>query len=488
MNLLEIKHLCVSFKHFSPVRKISLAVKSGEFVALVGDSGSGKSTVALSVLRLQENTRIGGEILFKGKNLLAWSEKDMRSIRGGKIGMIFQEPMTSLNPLHKAGKQILESLTLHTKNPSRKKVIELLKLVGLKDVSRVYEAYPHELSGGQRQRIMIAMALAGKPDLLIADEPTTALDVRVQAQILALLKQLQQKLGLAILFITHDLEIVRKMADRVYVMRSGHIVSTKIPPAKKLFYKPTLKEAADNLLDVQNLNVFYKNFQAGRDISFTIHEKETVSLVGESGSGKSSVAKALMRLVKADGQVCLNGQDVFSLSGKKLLRARQQMQLVFQDAASSLNPRMMIADIIAEGARLHREVAPEEIEETLTSVRLKPDILTRYPHEISGGQRTRVALARALILKPELLILDEVTSSLDIHTQEKLLQLLSQLQQEHHLSYLFISHDMRSVKIFSDRVLIMQNGRIIESGTTRKIFQTPQMPYTKSLIKSSFVD
>lgn len=494
MNLLEVKNLWVRFQKFSAVRGVSLALKVGEFVALVGNSGSGKSTIAHAILRLQKNVRYEGEIYFKRQNLLKLSEEKIRAFRGLKIAMIFQEPMNSLNPLHTVGKQILEALWLYGKPAEKNQVLKLLNLVELPDVERIYNSYPHALSGGQRQRVMIAMALAGSPHLLIADEPTTALDVTVQAQILKLLKVLQQKLGLAILFITHDLDIVRKMADRVYVMRGGVIISTKLPPVRQVStraFVPAQKN--DVVLDVRDLSIFYGSFEALKPTSFQLSCGQTLGIVGESGSGKSSLAQALIRLIPAKGHVRLCGKDFFTLSGKNLVKARANIQMVLQDPAGSLNPRMSIRQIVEEGLLVHQSYLSVKerfqlVDEVIKSVDLRLDILDRYPHEISGGQKTRVALARVLILKPKVLILDEVTASLDVTTQNQLVQLLLKLQDKLGLVYLFISHDMRLIRTVSDYVLVLKNGVPVEHGTQGQVFQCPSHRYTQELIRDSFLN
>lgn len=490
MNLLEMKKLRVKFKDFTPVKGVSLAVKQGELVALVGGSGSGKSTLAMSILHLQDNATLRGEIWYDRKNLVDLSEEELNTIRGSKIAMIFQEPMTSLNPLHTAGAQIYEALELHTDTPSKEKVLELLHQVELTDAERIYHSYPHELSGGQRQRVMIAMALAGKPDLLIADEPTTALDVSVQEQILTLLKKLQHQLGLAILFITHDLDIVRDIADRVYVMKFGKIISTRTPEdMPKIPRQQQLCLTDSPVISVKNLSVFYHDFKAVKNLSFELCPGQTIGIVGESGSGKSSLGQGLMRLIAATGQVTVRGQNFFALQGKKLREARGHIQMVLQDPSSSLNPRMMIADIVGEGLTIRKEKnIMERVEKTLKSVGLSDDIMERYPHELSGGQRTRVALARALILNPAVLVLDEVTSSLDIYTQRQLIQLLIDLQQELKLAYIFISHDMKVIQNMSDKVIVMKNGEAVESGLIGDVFTRPQHPYTQALIQASYLN
>ncbi|MBQ7413434.1 MAG: ABC transporter ATP-binding protein [Alphaproteobacteria bacterium] len=490
MNLLEIQELNIKLRGINPVRGVSLAVKEGEFVGLVGSSGSGKSTLALAILRLQAEARMTGRILFRRQDLMKLSEEELNRIRGSRIAMIFQEPMLSLNPLHTAGRQIMEVLKYHTKSATKERVIELLNLVELQDVDRIYGAYPHELSGGQRQRVMIAMALAGNPDLLIADEPTTALDVTVQAQILDLLKSLQKKLKLSILFITHDLDIIRRLADRVYVMKFGRIIATRLREPEKIVkirHKPPSDRTPS--LIVKNLTVAYDNIVAVRDASFQLYPARTVGLVGESGSGKSTVAKALVRLVPAMGQVILNGRDFLTLKGHDLLEARSRIQMVFQDAASSLNPRLPVGKLLAEGWQLHHQGdATAAVEKALKAVGLRPDMVNRYPHELSGGQKTRVALARILILKPSVLILDEVTSSLDIDTQNQLMTLLVDLQKQYNLSYLFISHDMKAVRRMSDWVCVMKNAVIVESGPADEVFTNPRHEYTRQLLRDSFME
>lgn len=488
MNLLALQKVSVRLSRFRPVRGISVAVKKGEFVGLVGASGSGKSTAAMAILRLQDQARYSGRILFRGRDLLALSEKEMQRIRGRRIAMIFQEPMTSLNPLHTVGRQIGEVLRLHIGKVSRQRIMQLLQLVELSDGDRIYRSYPHELSGGQRQRVMIAMALAGKPDLLIADEPTTALDVTVQAQILRLLKKLQKKMGLSILFITHDLSIIRRLADRVYVMKYGKIAATRIPPPPPIQRRQTSAGGA-TVLSVRELTVQYGQMTAARAVSFALKAGRTTAIVGESGSGKSTVARALVRLVPAMGEVILNGRDFWALRGRELVSARAGMQMVFQDAGASLNPRLSVGQLIAEGwSLLHRGSAERAVAEALQAVGLDPEIVGRYPHELSGGQRTRVALARALIMRPSVLILDEVTSSLDIRTQQQIMDLLNRLQAELGLAYLFISHDMRAVRAMADDVLVMRRGDVVEAGSADQVFQCPRHTYTRQLLADSFWD
>ncbi len=492
MNILEIKNLWVRFQKFAAVRGVSLAVKPGEFVALIGNSGSGKSTVAHAILRLNAAATYTGEIFYKRQDLLKLNEKKLRTVRGAKIAMIFQEPMTSLNPLHTIGKQISEAFILHGEQATREHVIEMLKLVELPDAERIYDSFPHELSGGQRQRAMIAMALVGKPDILIADEPTTALDVCVQAQILELLKILQQKLGLAVLFITHDLDIVRKMADRLYVMRSGQIIATRLPPAEKQTIRSYVAPTNEPILSVKDLSVRYGSFEAVQPLSFDLYEGQTLGIIGESGSGKSSLAQGLMRLIPARGQVFLNGANFFALKGKELIKARSQIQMVLQDPAGSLSPRQTIREIVEEGLLVHfpklsKEERFKRVKSVLKAVDLRLDIIDRYPHEISGGQKTRVALARVLILNPKVLVLDEVTSSVDLNTQKQLVELLLRVQKKFKLVYVFISHDIKIIRAMSDMLLVMKSGRVVEQGLAERVIATPKREYTKTLIKAGLL-
>lgn len=456
MSLLSIQNLTVRLKNITPVEQASLVVERGKCVALIGPSGCGKTTLARSILKLQDNTVLTGKILFHQANLLDLSEKELLNIRGGKIAMIFQEPMTALNPLHPVGKQIMESLVLHKNNPTKAHIEGLLKQVGLKNTKRILKSYPHELSGGERQRIVIAMALAGNPELLIADEPTTALDSVTQKQILTLLKQLQKELDLAILFITHDIAVVRQIADKVYMMEAGKVLTDKLPQDEPFSAPTQISLSSPCVLDVQGLGISYGQHQVVKDFSLTVKQGETVALVGPSGCGKSSIAHALVRLVPATGKVYLDGQDFFALKGKSLQQARSKIQMVFQDPFSSLNPRWMIEDILLEGAKIHKiKNSQTLLSETLQKVHLNADILHRYPHELSGGQRVRVALARALMLKPNLLILDEITTALDIHTQAKIICLLKELQETQGLAYIFITHDERALKALAHRIILL---------------------------------
>ena len=451
--LLDIQNLTVTLKNVTPVKQASLTVQEGQCVALIGPSGCGKTTLARAILRLQEDAKINGKILFHGKDLLTLAPSELQKVRGGQIAMIFQEPMTALNPLHPVGKQILESLMLHNNTPSRQHVLTLLQQVRLKNPQRIFKSYPHELSGGERQRVVIAMALAGRPKLLIADEPTTALDDQTQTQILSLLKQLQQDLHLTILFISHDLSLVKKIADKIYIMEKGYILSGDVPQIPT-FTKTTITPQNNVILDIQHLNVSYGKHHVVQDFNLQIHESETIGLMGPSGSGKSSVGFAITRLIDASGTVLLDGKDFFKLKKQALKQARAQLQMVFQDPFSSLNPRWMVRDIILEGVRIHKlDNLEQRLSTTLSAVHLSKDILLRYPHELSGGQRVRVALARALILTPKVLILDEITTQLDVQTQIQIINLLTELQKHKKLSYLFISHEERALKALAHRVI-----------------------------------
>ena len=454
MTLLSIQNLSVAFKECHPVKSASLIVNKGEWVALIGASGCGKTTVARTILKLQQNAHIQGSIQFQGQELLTLSEPEMQNIRGGKIAMIFQEPMSALNPLQTIQTQIMESLKLHHNTPSLQHIYTLLQQVELKNPKRIATSYPHQLSGGERQRAVIAMALAGNPQLLIADEPTTALDSQTQNQILILLQKLQHDLNLSILFITHDIDLAQRFSNRIYTMQKGQIQDNQIPKLPD-FGTPVIHQQQTPLvLDVQNLQIRYGTHLVIQDFSFQLHQGETVALLGESGSGKSSIGQALVRLVDASGQVLLNGQNFLSLKGKELKNARASIQMVFQDPFSSLNPRWTIQDIILEGGKIHHLTNLSTLlMQTLNSVHLAQDILSRYPHELSGGQRVRVALARALILKPQVLILDEITTQLDIQTQTEILKLLKELQQNEKLAYLFISHDQRVINALAHKII-----------------------------------
>jgi len=458
--LLKIENLSVHFKQITPVKEANLTIDEGECVALIGPSGCGKTTLARAILRLQPQADINGHIFFEDGDLTQLDEDQMCAIRGGKIAMIFQEPMTALNPLHIVGKQVMESLVLHNNTPTKQHVLDLFQMVDLKNPPRIFKSYPHELSGGERQRVLVAMALAGRPRLLIADEPTTALDSETQSQILALLKKLQRELNLAILFITHDLSVVEQIAHRVCAMENGKILSGKAI-SQNICGKPEPCQSDKVVLEVRDLNVSYGKNHVVHDFNLKLYEGETVGLVGSSGSGKSSIGFALARLIDATGEAILNGQDFFKLKGKALKQARRDIQMVFQDPFSSLNPRWMIKDIIMEGARIHHiNEAETHLSKILNQVHLDQTILNRYPHELSGGQRVRVALARALMLQPKVLILDEITTQLDIQTQTHIVSLLKELQQKEHLSYLFITHDECVLKMLAHRIISISKSGV----------------------------
>jgi microcin C transport system ATP-binding protein len=527
MALLEIKDLSVDFKNGSQVthavKKVSFSIERGEILAVVGESGSGKSVTALSILQLLPYPiaqHPSGSIKFRGEELMKAPDVVMRSIRGNKISMIFQEPMTSLNPLHTIEKQIAEVLFIHKRiNPvdARKRVIELLNLVGLEKLTSRLNAYPHELSGGQRQRVMIAMALANEPDLLIADEPTTAVDVTVQAQLLKLLKDIQKKTGMAVMLITHDLHIVRKMADRVAVMYQGELVeygaTEKIFTAPAHAYTQMLLAAQPKgtpqffdispppILKAEHLKVYFPikagvfhrtvdYVRAVDGIDVSIRPGQTVGVVGESGSGKTTLGLALLRLIQSDGTIRFNDLPIDTMAANDLRPLRKDMQIVFQDPYGSLSPRMSITQIIEEGLLVHfPEMNAAErgkrVVEVLKEVGLDPETRNRYPHEFSGGQRQRIAIARAMVLKPKLVILDEPTSALDMSVQAQIIDLLRGLQQKHNLAYMFISHDLRVVKAISHQVIVMKNGKVVESGPVKQIFENPREAYTQTLIAAA---
>jgi microcin C transport system ATP-binding protein len=506
------------------VRKASFEIAKGETLALVGESGSGKSVTALSILQLLPYpmaSHPSGSILFKGKELLGAGERTLRDVRGNQISMIFQEPMTSLNPLHTIDKQISEVLFLHkglSAAAARARVLELLRLVGVANAEQRLTAYPHELSGGQRQRVMIAMALANEPDLLIADEPTTALDVTIQAQILELLKDLQKRFGMAVLFITHDLGVVRKVSERLCVMQNGEIVESG--PTSRIFeapqhpYTKRLIEAepkgqktppapdAPVVLRAADVKVWFPikkgilrrtagYVRAVDGISLTVREGQTVGVVGESGSGKTTLGMALIRLQSSTGEIVFEGHDLQGLSSRTLRPLRREMQVVFQDPYGSLSPRMSIGQIIEEGLKVHGIGGDEEerdrlVVQALEEVELDPGTRHRYPHEFSGGQRQRIAIARAMVLKPRFVVLDEPTSALDRSVQAQIVDLLRELQRRHKLAYMFISHDLRVVRALSDYVLVMRDGVVVEQGLTERIFEEPREVYTKALMAAAF--
>ncbi|NSX56538.1 ABC transporter ATP-binding protein [Parasulfitobacter algicola] len=524
-SVLDIRDLNVSFqqdgKIIQAVKGVSFSVGKGETVALVGESGSGKSVTALSTVQLLgSNASVAGSVKYNDEELINVPEKTLRRVRGNDISFIFQEPMTSLNPLHRLEKQLGESLALHqglTGQPARDRILELLTKVGIRDPETRLDAYPHQLSGGQRQRVMIAMALANGPELLIADEPTTALDVTIQAQILELLADLKAAEGMSMLFITHDLGIVRKIADRVCVMKDGEIVETG--PVAEIFDNPQhpytqlllsaeakgrpdpVPEQAEKIIEVDNLRIWFP-IQAGilkrtvghvkavNEASFSVRSGETLGVVGESGSGKTTLALAVLRLIQSQGLITYEGKDLRALSNGQMRSLRRDMQIVFQDPYGSLSPRMTIAQIIAEGLAIHvvdkTRNDRELVAEIMVEVGLDPTTMDRYPHEFSGGQRQRIAIARAMILKPKLIVLDEPTSALDMTVQAQIVDLLRDLQKKYQLAYLFISHDLKVVRALSHKVMVMKQGDIVEAGLADQIFDDPQTEYTRTLIRAAF--
>lgn len=523
MNLLEIDQLSIRFPHQPQpvVADVSLSLGAGEMLALVGESGSGKSLTALSILQLlppQASWQCASMTL-AGSAIHRLPDKELRGLRGGDIGMIFQEPLSALNPLHHVERQISELLFIHqgmSKSAARKRCLELLAQVQLPDPASFLARYPHQLSGGQRQRVMIAMALANNPRLLIADEPTTALDVTVQAGIMALLKQLQADLDLGILFISHDIGLVQHYADKIAVMHQGKIVEAgdcqqvlQQPQAaytqKLLASEPagsaTTASSGTILLDVKQLDVRFplpghwfkkSHFQAVDQVSFSLAQGQTLGIVGESGSGKSTLAMALLRLQASEGQIRFADTPLDRLKGKQLTPLRKRLQVVFQDPFGSLNPHMTVGQIITEGLAVHEPSLSASDKEArliaqLEEVGLEAAMRHRYPHEFSGGQRQRIAIARALILRPELVILDEPTSALDRSIQFQLLSLLKRLQAEHGLSYVFISHDLKVVRSISHKLIVMQAGRIVEAGNTEDIFRSPKEAYTQRLLEAAFL-
>ncbi len=528
MSLLTIENLGVHFhvedKAIEALRDASLTIERGETVALVGESGSGKSVTALSILQLLPYPRAShphGSIRFGNEEILGASPAQLQKLRGGRIAMIFQEPMTSLNPLHSIEKQLSESLILHQgleREAARARALELLQLVGLPNVEERLDAWPHQLSGGQRQRVMIAMALANEPELLIADEPTTALDVTIQAQILELLKDLQARFGMAILLITHDLGIVRNMANRVYVMTEGQIVehntcanlfaTPQHPYTRKLLAaeprgKPSaIDTKAPIVIQSVNLKVHFPikrgllrrtvgHVKAVDGLSLQVRAGQTVGVVGESGSGKTTLGQALLRLVASEGKIEFLGRDIQGWRQREIRPLRRQMQIVFQDPFASLSPRLSAFQIIEEGLLIHGLGANENqrrqrVAEAMAEVGLDPLMMDRYPHEFSGGQRQRIAIARAIALKPRLLILDEPTSALDKTVQAQVVELLLKLQEHYGLAYIFISHDLKVVRALANELIVMQSGSVVEQGPTKQVFTRPQQAYTRALIAAAF--
>ena len=526
--LLKVNNLSVSFKTndgiVDAVKKVNFTLKSSETLAIVGESGSGKSVSSNALMRLLPDNAIidpQSQIEFEGESVLEKSEREMQSIRGDRIGMIFQEPMTSLNPYLRVGIQVAEAIMCHrkvSKSQAKQRVIELFNLVHLPMPEKSYTKYPHEFSGGQLQRIMIAMALINEPDILIADEPTTALDVTVQAEVLSLIKEIQGKMGMAILFITHDLGVVKHFADRVIVMCKGELVEEGM--TQSLFDSPRhdytrmlinsipkgakdpVNAAAPELLSADDIRVKFlvkphfiksKNqyFEAVKGISLNLKQGETLGIVGESGSGKSTLGRALIGLLPSSGRIVYKGQDVSLLNDKQRHSLKKDVQMVFQDPYGSLSPRMTVGEIITEGLTVHqphlsKQERLERARKALIEVRLEPNSIYRYPHEFSGGQRQRIAIARALILEPSFILLDEPTSALDRSVQLTVIDLLKDIQTKHNIGFLFISHDLSVVKALSDRVLVMQKGEVMEEGSAEEIFNAPKNDYTKKLIAASF--
>jgi microcin C transport system ATP-binding protein len=525
--LLEVKDLSVAFAQGGQstlaVDRASFTLEKGKTLALVGESGSGKSVTALSILKLlpyPAASHPSGEIWFNGENLLDRDETDLRRVRGRDITMIFQEPMTSLNPLHTVEKQIGEILELHagiSEQKARTRTIELLGKVGIRDPESRLADYPHQLSGGQRQRVMIAMALANNPDLLIADEPTTALDVTVQAQILELLKNLQKEFGMALLLITHDLGIVRHMADHLCVMQKGKIVEqgetktifagpqhayTKmLLAAEPKGNPPPLKDDAETLVTTDNLKVWFPikrgffrktigHIKAVDGISCEVKAGQTLGIVGESGSGKTTLGLAILRLISSQGPIIYRGRRIDGINSKAMRPLRKDMQIVFQDPFGSLSPRMSILQIVEEGLLIQKPGMPaaerrERVAASLAETGLDPSTMDRYPHEFSGGQRQRIAIARALALDPKFIMLDEPTSALDMSVQAQVVDLLRKLQEKHNLGYLFISHDLKVVRALANEVIVMRDGLVVERGEGKQIFENPRDPYTKALLAAS---
>ena len=526
--LLEVTDLSVEFGiaggYKRVVDAVSFSVKAGEKFALVGESGSGKTVSALAIQQLNDASRVRyptGSVRFESQDLLRLREDQIRAVRGREIGMIFQEPMTSLNALYTIGNQLIEPLTLHLKltpEDAKQRAIDLLHRTGIPDPENRFDTYPYQLSGGQRQRVMIAMALACRPKLLIADEPTTALDVTIQAQILELLEQLQREFSMAVLFITHDLNLVRRFADRVAVMQDGKIVeqgnvaqvfstpahayTRKLLESEPEPMTETAMTAQPILLKAENLRCYFLiksggwikrttgEIKAVDDVSLELIAGQTLGIVGESGSGKTTLGLSLLRLQNATGKILFGGIPLSELSQRDLRPHRRHFQVIFQDPYSSLSPRMTIENIVGEGLDVHfSELSAADrrckIVSTIKEVGLTEDMLWRYPHEFSGGQRQRIAIARAVVLEPKLILLDEPTSALDVSVQKHVLELLKRLQRDHNMSYLFITHDLRVIRAVSHRIVVMRNGRIIEQGTTEQLFAAPQEDYTRALLSAS---
>ncbi|WP_229623597.1 ABC transporter ATP-binding protein [Vibrio parahaemolyticus] len=527
-TILSVNNLSVSFTTndgiVDAVKNVSFELQAGETLSIVGESGSGKSVSTNALMKLLPDNAIvhpDSSIMFEGESILDKTERQMQRIRGDRIGMIFQEPMTSLNPYMRVGIQVAEAMMCHRSVNQRKakeRVLELFDLVHLPNPQQAYDKYPHEFSGGQLQRIMIAMALINEPDILIADEPTTALDVTVQAEVLLLIKEIQAKMGMAILFITHDLGVVKHFADRVLVMCKGEVVEEGITEhlfsdpqheyTKMLIHsipkgsKTPVDENASELINAEDIRVKFlvtphfiasKNeyFEAVKGISLRLKQGETLGIVGESGSGKSTLGRALIGLLPSTGKIEFKGQNMASLSDQERFDLKKDVQMVFQDPYGSLSPRMTIGEIITEGLTVHqpylnKKERMQKARDVLREVRLDPASINRYPHEFSGGQRQRIAIARALILEPSFILLDEPTSALDRSVQLTVIDLLKDLQKKHNIGYLFISHDLSVVKALSDRVLVMQKGEVMEQGSAQEIFHHPKSEYTRKLIDASF--
>ncbi|RXJ86844.1 ABC transporter ATP-binding protein [Arcobacter sp. CECT 8985] len=523
-KILEIQDLNINISSKNIVKNLDMHIKQGQTVALVGESGSGKSITAHSILKLLPSEitfSSDSKILFENKDILQFTKKDLLSLRGSKISMIFQEPMSALNPLHKVNKQISEIIEIHkvvSKKQLNKEVLELLEKVELNkylDVEKIANSYPHELSGGQRQRVMIAMAIANNPKLLIADEPTTALDVTTQYQILNLLKKLQDEYKMSILLITHDLSVVKKYADYIYVINQGKIVEhninseifsnpkdsyTKLLLSSDIEVENKNKNNNEKIIEISNVDVNFpifkgifkrvaRNFKAVNAVSLKVFKQDTFGIIGESGSGKSTLAQAIIKLIDYTGDITFLDTNLSKLTKKQLQKIRKDIQIVFQDPFNSLNPRMTIFSIISEGLDIHTTLSKQqkekEVMNILKEVELPVDSIHRYPHEFSGGQRQRIAVARALILKPKLLILDEPTSALDRQVQFSLISLLSKLQKKYNLTYIFISHDLKLIEKICNKVAVMKKGKIVETNYTDELFLNPQDEYTKILIKAS---
>lgn len=529
MTLLQVKNLDVFLKTdeelVHAVKDSSFTVEKGQTLAIVGESGSGKSVTSMAIMQLlPKNIASFGKdssVLFDGKELLSLSEREMRAIRGDKIAMIFQEPMTSLNPFVPIGKQVAEAVSIHnpsvSKSEATKLALDTLQKVKIPNADKKMTAYPHEFSGGQLQRIMIAMAIINKPDLLIADEPTTALDVTTQAEILDLMLELQRDLGMAIILISHDLRLVKKYSDQVCVMQHGVIIergttqdvfnNPQHPYTVELLtpipnnHKPILDESAPKLITADDVKVDYvvarnffgkptKTFNAVKGITLDLKVGETLGIVGESGSGKSTLGRAIMQIVASTGDIHFNGEKIIDTKGDKRQALRRDMQIVFQDPFNSLSPRLTVREIIEEGLTVHfpqmtKEERRQKVVKILKEVNLSPTMINRYPHEFSGGQRQRIAIARAIILEPKFVLLDEPTSALDRSTQIMVVELLNDLQKKYGLSYIFISHDLSVVKALSDRVIVMSGGEVVEMGTARQIFEEPKHEYTQLLVQAS---